>query len=183
MNINLFNFHTIFFDFDGVFTDNKLYLSEAGVESVVCNRGDGLGLAMLKQYIKNKKIDIELYVLSKEKIRLAEIRMNKLRINCILSQDNKLEYIKSYLQKRFNVNPEKKLSGVIYFGNDLNDLAVMECVGLSFAPDDAHELIKSVATYVSHKKGGDGFVREAIELLINLNSFSKESLNEFISNC
>ena len=73
-------------------------------------------------------------------------------------------------------------SGVLYFGNDLNDLEVMAKVGIALAPSDAHPGIKDIATHVLKSKGGKGFVREGIELLLGLPNMNQEKLSEFISN-
>ena len=49
-----FETHTIIFDFDGVFTDNKVTIREDGLEEVSCNRGDGLAFDILRKFIKRK---------------------------------------------------------------------------------------------------------------------------------
>ena len=66
----------IAFDFDGVFTDNSVYVDENGVESVRCSRFDGIGLEKLK------KLNIELAILSSETNPLVLKRAKKLNINC-----------------------------------------------------------------------------------------------------
>lgn len=184
MKHHISDFHTIVFDFDGVFTNNKVYLSTEGVESVLCDRSDGLGIAILKSYLKKHNLlDIELFVLTKEKVPIAKIRMEKLGVDCVLSQDDKFSYIKNYLIGRFGRCGEGELDGVLYFGNDLNDLEVMMNVGASIAPKDAHHIVKSNSTYVFEQNGGCGFVRSAIECLIQLNNLNVEEVNELVSNC
>ena len=49
------NFHTLIFDFDGVFTDNNVLINQDGIETVKCCRADGLGLDILKKFINQKK--------------------------------------------------------------------------------------------------------------------------------
>ena len=61
------NFHTIIFDFDGVFTDNKVIVSENGLEQVICDRADGLGINILKKFIKKQNWGVEFFILSTEK--------------------------------------------------------------------------------------------------------------------
>ena len=58
--------HTLIFDFDGVFTDNSVYINESGQESVVCDRRDGLGINLLRAYCHNESHDMRLLILSKE---------------------------------------------------------------------------------------------------------------------
>ena len=152
--------HTIIFDFDGVFTDNKVYVSETGQELVRCDRGDGLAVSMLRRYASDKDLDV--FILSTEKNPVVSCRAEKLKIKCHQGVGNKLAHIKAYLLERFPsvANPE---AGVVYLGNDLNDYAAMSYVKHTFAPSDAHAKIKEIATEVLPVKGGDGFVRRFIE--------------------
>ena len=84
-----------------------------------------------------------------------------------------------YLKKRFG-NAEGAKNGVIYVGNDLNDLSAMRFCGCSIAPSDAHKLIKEKATLVLDKKGGEGFVREIIEIILNFDAIALDELQELI---
>lgn len=70
---------------------------------------------------------------------------------------------------------------LIYVGNDLNELCVMEYAGFFVAPNDAHELIKKVSDTVSVKNGGDRFIRDFVEFGINLHKLIKEEIYELIS--
>ena len=89
----------IVFDFDGVFTDNLVYISESGQEFVVCNRSDGLGLS------KIRGLNIPMYVISTEKNPVVTYRCKKLEINCIQGCDNKLITLNELLMKK-NINIE-----------------------------------------------------------------------------
>jgi len=153
--------HTIFFDFDGVFTNNKVYVNENGEESVRCDRADGLGIDILRGFLKTKKIPLDYFILSKERNKVVEARAKKLRVPCIYGVDDKA----SYLIEHFK-NNKALLDGVVYVGNDLNDLQAMKISGFSYAPKDAHPLITQSAQFVMPRNGGDGFVRAVIEHLI-----------------
>ena len=61
-----------------------------------------------------------------------------------------------------------KLENVLYMGDDIPDLEVMQLVGLPCAPQDAVQEIKAISAYVSHKKGGKGCVREVIEQVLKV---------------
>ncbi|MEY2940072.1 MAG: hypothetical protein RIS58_1059, partial [Actinomycetota bacterium] len=74
----------IVFDFDGVFTDNKVIVSQDGSEFVVCDRGDGMGITLLKE------IGIRMMILSKEKNPVVSARGSKLGIEVIQGCDDKL---------------------------------------------------------------------------------------------
>jgi len=125
--------HTIVFDFDGVFTDNKVWVDQNGVESVQCDRGDGLGFDLLRNFIKTNKWSLNYFILSKEENPVVSVRAKKLQIDCVQSTPNKADYLANYLYEN-NLRAE----GLVYLGNDLNDLAAMRIAGFSVAPSDAH---------------------------------------------
>ncbi len=180
MNLILSDFHSIVFDFDGVFTDNFVYVDENAIESVRVSRADGYAIDLLKKVAKRKKLELSLSILSTEKNKVVSARAAKLQLDCILGESDKLNSLK----KRFAVDrphDPNPLAGLIYFGNDLNDLPVMAAAGLSFAPSDAHPQVKEVSTHVLSARGGFGFVREGVEFIIGVNTLSPEELNELIS--
>ena len=80
-------------DFDGVFTDNKVILSENGIEHVTCNRSDGLGVEMLR-----KQGNTEVIVISKEVNPVVAQRCKKLKVECYQNiQNNKELYLQKFL--------------------------------------------------------------------------------------
>ncbi len=165
---NFNNVNLIVFDFDGVFTDNKVYVNENGIESVRCDRADGLGIDLLKQFIEKKSLKLDMFILSKEKNKVVKTRGKKLDIRVYSNKDSKLAFLKNYFIKR-KIDIKSGLKKTIFLGNDINDLEVMMNVNYSVAPSDAHELIRKNANLVLEEKGGDGFVRKFIELFIRLN--------------
>lgn len=158
-------FHTIIFDFDGIFTNNKVLVDELGKESVFCDRRDGLGIELLKKFKKNNDWDLDFFILSKETNQVVKRRAEKLDLICYQSIDTKLSFLRNYLEKRSKTKPYS-FDGVIYLGNDINDFECMKSVGFSVAPSDSHALILEIATVIMKNKGGDAFVRDFIELLI-----------------
>lgn len=158
------NIKLIVFDFDGVFTNNLVYINEDGKESVVCNRSDGIGLSMLR------KIGIEMIILSTEKNPVVKQRANKLLLECHHGVENKLEYLKT-------ISRDKKIpfQCIAYLGNDINDLECLKAVGLAVVVADAYSEVKQVAKIILSKKGGDGAVREFCEMIYKS---KKKILNE-----
>lgn len=173
------DFHTLIFDFDGVFTNNKVYIDETGKEIVRCDRSDGLAFDILRKFQEKKKWNIQYFILSKEKNQVVQKRAEKLKIKCFQDVSNKKLFIEEYLKKRFGFIEDAK-KGVLYAGNDLNDLSAMRYCGYSIAPSDAHKLIKEKATLVLDKKGGEGFVRKIIEIIINFDAIALDDLPELI---
>ena len=93
---NIKEVHTIIFDFDGVFTNNKVYLNQDGSESIVCDKSDSLGLDIFRNFIKINKLDIEMFVLSKEKNSVVSSRCKKLKLKCFSGINDKLDFVKNY---------------------------------------------------------------------------------------
>ena len=120
--------------------------------------------------------------MSKETNSVVAARAKKLKIDFYQGIDNKMIFIENYLNKRFPDQPDV-LNGLVYLGNDLNDLQVMQKAGFSIAPCDAHKLICEVASRVFPQRGGDGFVRAFIEELLGFDLLTKEQINELIFDC
>jgi YrbI family 3-deoxy-D-manno-octulosonate 8-phosphate phosphatase len=180
-SISIQEIHTIVFDFDGVFTDNFVYVDDLGIETVRCSREDSFGITLLKNFILKLGLRIDIFVLSTEINEVVVKRCEKMGIECHAGEKRKARYLDGWLSEN---RPELSdpLIGTLYFGNDLNDLPVMSKVGISFAPADAHPRIKEVATRVLMANGGQGFVREGIELILGIPAMAQGELSEFISN-
>ena len=142
-------------DFDGVMTDNRVLVGGDGMESVFCNRSDGLGIEMLK------KSGVETIVLSKEKNPVVAVRCKKLKIRCTQAVDNKYKLLEQEISER-----DLRFDQVCYIGNDVNDLRCINLSGIGVAVADAYPEVKKVADYVTEKKGGYGAVREVCDLIL-----------------
>ena len=149
------NIKLIVYDFDGVMTDNRVFVNQDGKESVVCNRGDGLGINMIKN------MSIPQIILSTESNPVVLQRAKKLGIPAINGVENKLNSLSSYCN-------EKKIifKNVLYVGNDLNDIDVMEQVGFPICPADAHKQIIKLCSHITKAKGGAGVIRELADWLM-----------------
>ncbi len=145
----------IIFDFDGVFTNNTVSVDQNGIESVVCHRGDGLGIARLR------KLGIEMLVLSTEKNPVVASRCKKLKLPYIQGCDDKISELKEIASER-RLDPAR----IAYVGNDVNDLACMKWVGIPLSVADGVSEIKQVARFTTTKVGGDGAVREVADWII-----------------
>ena len=145
----------VVFDFDGVFTDNKVYVTQEGVESICRSRTDSLGINMLQ------KKGIPLFILSTETNPVVIVNAKKMGIEVVGACGDKAEFLKQYFINH-NINPKN----VVYMGNDVNDLEAMKLVGFSAAPADAHIEILNYATWLSSHNGGNGAVRALCELIL-----------------
>jgi len=145
-------------DFDGVFTDNRVFFSEDGKESVLCSRADSLGIRMLKE----KRKDIYIIVISKEKNRIVSARCEKLGIDSLSGVDNKLEALKKVASAK-----GISLDLIAYVGNDVNDLECLNSAGIAVAVADAVPQVLEAADIITKSKGGLGAIREFTDMLID----------------
>ncbi|MBN2570214.1 MAG: HAD hydrolase family protein [Deltaproteobacteria bacterium] len=141
------------FDFDGVFTDNTVYVFENGSEAVRCFRGDGIGLRKLERF------GVNTVVISTETNQVVSERCRKLVIRCEQGCKDKLETLNNIVQEM-----KLSLEQVAFVGNDINDLFCLNCVGLPIVVRDAHPDIVPYAGYQTRVQGGHGAVREICDL-------------------
>ena len=112
-------------DFDGVLTDNKVYVFEDGREAVVCHRGDGWGIRMLQS------AGIEVIILSTETNAVVSARAEKLNVTCIQGCEDKASAVQSIIDAR-----SISVDQIMYVGNNTNDIDAMQLVGHRVAPAD-----------------------------------------------
>lgn len=147
------NTRLVAFDFDGVFTDNMVYVSEDGSEAVRCFRSDGIGLKKLE------KFGIETVIISTESNPVVSARAHKLKIRCFQNCEDKRKTLESFAQER-----GISLEEIAFVGNDINDRQCLTCVGLPIVVHDAHPDVISLAAYRTRVRGGYGAVREICDL-------------------
>ena len=147
------NIRLVAFDFDGIFTDNMVYVFEDGIEAVRCNRSDGIGLQKLK------KLKIETVIISTEPNPVVSARARKLDIKCFQDcQDKRL--VLEEITEKMGIT----LAETAFMGNDVNDLPCLSCVAFPIVVKDAHPDVVSVARYTTKLPGGHGAVREVCDL-------------------
>jgi N-acylneuraminate cytidylyltransferase len=152
-------------DFDGVMTDNRALVDQEGKESVVVHRGDGWGIARLKE------AGVKQIVISTEKNPVVSVRCHKLGVEYIQGCENKLSALKAFAEKT-NLSQ----SQIAYVGNDINDLDCMRWVGVPIAVKNAAPEVLSASSLVTDRIGGDGAVRQVSDWI--LLAKSSTNLNE-----
>jgi YrbI family 3-deoxy-D-manno-octulosonate 8-phosphate phosphatase len=145
----------VVFDFDGVMTDDRVWVDQEGHEMVAANRRDGLGIAMLL------KASIPAVVISTEPNPVVATRCRKLGLPVMQGIGDKAAALRQLLAER-QVQPEH----VVYLGNDVNDLPCFPLVGCAVVTADANPEVGRQADLVLSHKGGYGAVRELCERLI-----------------
>ena len=145
-------------DFDGVMTDDRVYVNAEGAEMVAASRSDGFGLERLRMLT-----DIEVVVMSKETNPVVAARCRKLNLPVFQSVENKKEALTRLIQEKGIASAQ-----VMFVGNDLNDVPCFPEVGYAAAPADANPVALRAADLILEKKGGKGAVREVCEILIKI---------------
>ena len=146
----------VVFDFDGVFTDDAVYVTQDGIEMVRCWRGDGLGLRKLDA------LGIGSAILSTEVHPVVGLRARKMKIQCHQGLDDKRARLES-LAAEAGI----PLTRFAYVGNDINDIPAFKAVGLPIAVTDACPEIFPQVLYRTAKPGGHGAVREICDLIFH----------------
>ncbi len=144
----------IVYDFDGVLTDNRVFVSEDGKESVFVNRSDGLAI------LEIKKMGIAQLILTAERNKVVKVRAKKLGIPCKNNISDKKKAFITYCKKL-----KISLKEAAYAGNEINDRDVMKIAGFAIAPRDAYKDIKKIAALITVSKGGEGVAREILDIL------------------
>jgi len=140
------------YDFDGVHTDNSAYIDQDGREMVRINRSDGMAVHLFKKH------GLKQLILSTEINDVVQRRAEKLGIPCLNGIGDKFSVLSAYLEEN-----KIALNDTAYIGNDLNDIEVMQKVGLAIAPANAVSEVKAVAAFVLQTAGGEGAIRELLD--------------------
>ena len=155
------------FDFDGVFTDNAVYVLQDGTEMVRCTRADGLGLEKLRSR------GLKLVVISTESNPIVSARCAKLGIECLQNSANKVCSLEGFLKEA-----GLSFAETAFLGNDINDSAVLAAVGFPAVVADAHPQVVPLAKHRTSKPGGHGAVREFSEFLLSSGLVETNAPNE-----
>jgi 3-deoxy-D-manno-octulosonate 8-phosphate phosphatase (KDO 8-P phosphatase) len=161
----------IVLDVDGVMTDGKLLIGSDGVEYKNFNVKDGMGISLAKYH------GIKFAIITGRQSESVSIRAKELNIDFVHQKiSNKIEVF-STLMEDLNLVPEQ----VCYIGDDINDLPVIDLVGLAVAPNDAVEMVKNSVHFVTNLKGGQGAVREAIDVILSKQTNYQQLVEDYLS--
>lgn len=150
---------TFVFDIDGVLTDGTVLLLENGLQARQMHVKDGLALQMA---LKN---GYRVVIISGGFSEPVIGRFQKLGVSEVfLDVKDKKAFLENYLREK-----EIGWNEVLFMGDDLPDVAVLQAVGVATCPLDAVMEVKKVAKYISPLRGGAGCVRDVIEKVLKLN--------------
>lgn len=151
------NVKLVITDVDGVLTDGGMYYSEKGELLKKFNTKDGMGVELLHQ------ASIKTVFVTGENSKIAKSRAKKVKADGCHINIKQKEKIFSEICKKFNVKP----SNVAYIGDDVNDLKIMNLVGLTACPSDAQKQIKLISDLKCEKEGGKGVFREFANVILD----------------
>jgi 3-deoxy-D-manno-octulosonate 8-phosphate phosphatase (KDO 8-P phosphatase) len=152
----------IAFDFDGVFTDNTVYVQQDGIESVRCWRSDGIGLSRLRT------TGVHMLIISTEVNTVVKTRANKLKLPCKQGVEDKAMSILEACRE-LGVSPIHTM----FVGNDINDIPAFKAIGIPVAVADAYPEVYPHVLFRTHKSGGFGAVREICDLVYQAKLFGR----------
>lgn len=149
---------TFVFDVDGVLTDGTIQISTHGELLRTMNTKDGYAMKMAQ------KAGYTVCIISGGKNEGVRKRLRDLGITDIyLGINDKVEQMDEFFDI-YQIKPDE----VLYMGDDIPDYYPMKLVGLPCCPQDAAPEVKEISLYVSHKKGGEGCVRDVIEQVMKV---------------
>ncbi len=150
---NLKFIKTIILDLDGVLTDGTVLVSESGEQLRSMSIKDGFAIQLAA------KMGYLIMVVSGGNTETVRGRLEKLGIQEIhIGIKDKVESIEALLKKH-----ARTWDDVLFMGDDVPDLPVMHKAKIATCPADASSELKSIAHYISDKKGGEGCVRDVLE--------------------
>lgn len=147
-------------DIDGTMTDAGMYYTEDGIELKKFNFRDGMGFKLLRE------AGIKTAIITSETSAMVKKRADKLKVDYLsMGSWEKLDFVKN-ICKDLDIT----LDEVAYVGDDINDIELLQAVKYKACPNDAVKKVKEIEDIIIlENKGGEGAVREFIELLLEYN--------------
>jgi 3-deoxy-D-manno-octulosonate 8-phosphate phosphatase (KDO 8-P phosphatase) len=147
----------ILLDVDGVMTNGQVWLLPNGDEIKAFSIADGYGI------VSAMKLGIKIGIISGRSSASLQQRCEELHIVDVhMNVPDKLKVLNEIATKY-----QLSHKDIAYIGDDIPDLPVLERVGLSVAPENAHHEVKRYVDLVLRKSGGDGAVREFIDFVLS----------------
>ncbi len=160
----------IVLDVDGCLTDGKITYSSSGDELKSFSVKDGLAIAT---WIRMGK---RVVIITGRESKIVQKRANELKVDRVFQG---VRYKREKLDEVLDIFG-LEYDSVAAIGDDLNDLKMLKSCGYSFAPNDAVSEIRDSVDFVLNQNGGDGAVREMIELIVKKDGLYERFLQEWL---
>lgn len=167
-SVNLFDIKLIVLDVDGTMTDGGVYIDNNGIESKKFSIKDGAGILLAET------MGIEFMILTGRESVCVSKRAQELRVKHVFQGISN----KNMFLEKFIADHAMMKSQIAYIGDDLNDLAAMQCVGICACPSDAVNEIKDHCHILLKNKGGEGVVREFVEIVLKQKGQWQEAIEK-----
>lgn len=144
-------------DIDGVWTDGGMFYDRTGNEWKKFSTSDSAGVLFLRA------LDIPVAIITGEQTEMVAARAKKLRIEYLFQGISDKVAVATELCKKLGTT----LKQTAYIGDDLNDMALLQRVGISGCPANSPDYVKDLVQHVTTHKGGDGAFREFVEAILS----------------
>lgn len=151
-------------DVDGVLTKGEIIYDDRGRELKIFNVKDGLGIFLLR------KVGIKTIFLSAKNSPVLKRRAKDMAVEEVIGGILPKEGMIKGIIKKYGVGSDQ----ICFIGDDLIDLGMITSVGLGIAVADAPSIVKKSAKYITKRNGGDGAVREIVDLIIKHKGLEKD---------
>ncbi len=160
----------ILLDVDGVLTDGGIYYTNEGVEIKKFNIKDGSGVKMAIG------VGYKFAIVTGRVSNIVLKRANELGIDNIYQGVREKHILIDEIKKQFNVDEEE----IAFIADDIIDLKLFKRVGVRVAVADAHKIIKRYAHIITTASGGNGAVREFIDMLLRANGLWEKAIEQYL---
>ena len=143
-------------DVDGVLTDGGMYYSSKGDVMKKFHARDGMAISLLK------KNGIPTILVTKEKTMIVKQWAKKMSVKKLYDGIVKKEQVLEKICQEFNIKPEE----IAFIGDDVNDVKLLEKVGLAVMPNDGIKQLRIICDYRCKARGGEGVLRETADLIL-----------------
>ena len=143
-------------DVDGVLTDAGMYYGESGEELKKFHTRDGMGIKLLQAE------GVMIAIITSEQTKIVARRAKKLGITEVFQGAKDKVSVLTHLSEKFAIPFEQ----MAYMGDDVNDVGALQTVGYAAAPADCVDQVRQMVHYVCQKNGGEGAVREVIDMIL-----------------
>jgi 3-deoxy-D-manno-octulosonate 8-phosphate phosphatase (KDO 8-P phosphatase) len=158
----------IMMDVDGVLTQGKIVYDSRGIEIKHFNAHDGLAFKLARV------AGLKTGIISSRESGTIRTRATELQIDYLfLGKYKKIAVLKDFIQHN-----SMKSESICFIGDDLPDVPVMREVGFAVAVQNATEMTKNYAHYITNKAGGEGAVREVVELVLSSKNLLESSVQK-----
>ena len=156
-------------DVDGVLTDGRIIWTSSAEEMKFFNVQDGVGIILAQ------RAGLKVAIISARKSKVTEIRAKELKITDVYQTTESKFIAYKELKDKYKLADEQ----VAHIGDDLHDIPVLRMVGFAVATANAQDEVKQVAHYITEKNGGNGAVREVVNMILKANGLWDKAVEKY----